>query len=1306
MSNILLVNDNVQDYQIIINACNDITYAITYNQQTDTYDTIFTKYQELVSENNIQVLNHLALVSHGSLSPEFTFLDRENKMLISQYLEDIPTSPSENVENVENEISVIDDPTVEEDILPSEEEEAARVAAEAEDARLIAAAENELFIDEAEEDRVASPEPAELLPHPEDISSESSSDSTNNFIINNLDTWNVFKDFIKKFNIQESLDFLGCAILLSSDWKYTLETLETEQHLNLNIRASDDATGNLKVGADWVLESDNVNIKGLYFDSESIEKWYYTLDTTTFQYTGSVQTYTVPADCASINVALWGADGGSGGYYSYDNNYSRGGTGGYSEGTISVTPGEILYIYVGGRGYNWFNGGNVGYNGTLNYGRPSSNTIASGGWGGATGYGNGGRATKFGMAGGGGASQIRTINNANYTDKTPILILAGGGGGGGNTDSIPPYVLSPGGDGGGTVGETEPTSTQFRSRNAGVGGGQSQGTNAAGSWSGSGDGNASAGFSQVSHNNLQGGGGGGYYGGGQNANSTGGGGGSSYIGHTRLSNANTYTGSEAVTLGLVNPASANPLTGDVDGKKHGYISITVNISTPPFTTPVPISYIYLANLKILYNNSGITNAIGHTPLTSGGLYEFSTHTFTNCGATGHIGPELTDCTSAYSSYGDYVNKPHFFNVIGESGTNGIQVWTVPDTGDYKIDAYGAKGGGTYGDPVNSEGGDGAYIQVRVSLTMGDKYMILCGQKGGAGANVGLGSSGGGGTFFVKGDDYTSVTLSDVIVVAGGGGGRGSAGHGANSGQNGFAGSSDITDGGAGGAYGCGGGGGLLDNGDGNGRDGSGPSGGYSFSNGGRGGTPGNYTNVAGQYGGFGGGGGASVHAGSGAGGIYGGNGTNPYNDNPNGKGGGSHYKGTLLYGSGGFNDDHGKLIITAVNTGGEVARQIYASDIKLSYFTNATFTTGDPVPYSSISIDNHFKGRIFAPPPLYPFTSHTFTNCGKQGRYGPSYTQCINSYGTSGNWWNNTNFFDVLDGLQKWTVPKTGDYLIDAYGAQGGKGWNSPGSNDNGISYNYRSGGFGIRYSGEFSLTEGDVIWICVGQKGMEWNDGLAGTYAHRPGAGGGGSFVVKASPVLATENDILVIAGAGGGGGQWGRGTNGGHATSATHDTSTPVAEGIPFGGGWYATGPPGEGGDPSTSYLALGHPGAGFLTDGVASPGSPYTSYVAQCPRSYVNSSGPNDWDKPLVGGRVTTWMAGQGGFGGGGGTGLGPGGGGGGYSGGDTYGTWSSSGRGYGGGSINNGTNTSYDLDHNYVPNYDGHGKVIITLLSNET
>ena len=114
MSNILLINDNVQDYQKIIDACNDNTYAIAYNQQTDTYDSIFTKYENLVVENNIQVLNHLALVSHGSNNPKFTFLEKENEMLISHYYEDLSTSPLENVENVTSDLN---DPTAEDEFL-------------------------------------------------------------------------------------------------------------------------------------------------------------------------------------------------------------------------------------------------------------------------------------------------------------------------------------------------------------------------------------------------------------------------------------------------------------------------------------------------------------------------------------------------------------------------------------------------------------------------------------------------------------------------------------------------------------------------------------------------------------------------------------------------------------------------------------------------------------------------------------------------------------------------------------------------------------------------------------------------------------------------------------------------------------------------------------------------------------------------------------------------------------------------------------------------------------------------------------
>ncbi|MBR3797980.1 MAG: Ig-like domain-containing protein, partial [Bacteroidales bacterium] len=62
----------------------------------------------------------------------------------------------------------------------------------------------------------------------------------------------------------------------------------------------------------------------------------------TFDYTGDVQTYTVPAGATSLLLEVWGAQGGT---YSYS-----GGNGGYSKGTLnSPTAGSTLYVVVGGQ---------------------------------------------------------------------------------------------------------------------------------------------------------------------------------------------------------------------------------------------------------------------------------------------------------------------------------------------------------------------------------------------------------------------------------------------------------------------------------------------------------------------------------------------------------------------------------------------------------------------------------------------------------------------------------------------------------------------------------------------------------------------------------------------------------------------------------------------------------------------------------------------------------------------------------------------------------------------------------------------
>ena len=52
------------------------------------------------------------------------------------------------------------------------------------------------------------------------------------------------------------------------------------------------------------------------------------------------------------------------------------------------------------------------------------------------------------------------------------------------------------------------------------------------------------------------------------------------------------------------------------------------------------------------------------------LYSISSHTFTNCGATGYNGPTLANCKSSYDT--SWEDDTDFFNVQ----TQGFQEWTV------------------------------------------------------------------------------------------------------------------------------------------------------------------------------------------------------------------------------------------------------------------------------------------------------------------------------------------------------------------------------------------------------------------------------------------------------------------------------------------------------------------------------------------------------------------------------------------------------------------------------------------------------
>ena len=212
---------------------------------------------------------------------------------------------------------------------------------------------------------------------------------------------------------------------------------------------------------------------------------------TTFDYTGAVQTYVVPPGVTTLQVDAVGASGGTS-----DNDAGSciiGGWGGSASGVLTVTPGETLYIYVGGEGFH----GNVG------------------GWNG----GGDACANVSTCAKGGGASDIRQGG----TDFADRVIVAGGGGGaewsgcsgsagdGGGLDGEGGAHPSPGGRNGGG-------GTQIAGGAAGIGGYSGfVGTFGEGGNSGS----HPAGHS--------GSGGGGWYGGGGSAEDGHAGGGSSYI---------------------------------------------------------------------------------------------------------------------------------------------------------------------------------------------------------------------------------------------------------------------------------------------------------------------------------------------------------------------------------------------------------------------------------------------------------------------------------------------------------------------------------------------------------------------------------------------------------------------------------------------------------------------------------------------------------------------------------------------------------------------------------------------------------
>lgn len=243
-------------------------------------------------------------------------------------------------------------------------------------------------------------------------------------------------------------------------------------------------------------------------------------------YTGSDQSFVVPAGVTSLTAKMWGAGGGGG--HAVSGNPPQAVAGGYTTGTISVTPGETLTLVVGQGG---------GYTSAGNTMTPVT-------------YGFGGRGRVGGHTGaGGGGGGLAGIFRGPADQANALLIAAGAGGVWGysaspaqqGTGLVPGYA-------GGLEAVTPHGGQNSPIDNPGGPGTQSQGGKA-GTWTGAEQGTAGAALQGGNGGHVAGGGGAGYFGGGGGAHVGYGGGGSAFLG--------TATNASTIASTGVNPPNAS-----------------------------------------------------------------------------------------------------------------------------------------------------------------------------------------------------------------------------------------------------------------------------------------------------------------------------------------------------------------------------------------------------------------------------------------------------------------------------------------------------------------------------------------------------------------------------------------------------------------------------------------------------------------------------------------------------------------------------------------------------------------------------
>ena len=188
----------------------------------------------------------------------------------------------------------------------------------------------------------------------------------------------------------------------------------------------------------------------------------------------------------------------------------------------------------------------------------------------------------------------------------------------------------------------------------------------------------------------------------------------------------TFSNVQALPSGLTLTGSTGAITGQIAAT--GTTSVTFRLTD---------------NATGLFTDRAI-NIVGES-----GLYNFTSHTFSSY-LTPYVsdpreGPTFAQMKTGYASE-IWEENPAWFNSI----TQGYQIWTIPETGTYRIRARGGRGGKCATGFTYSANlfGRGAEVQADFYFTKNTKIVIIAGRRGedpqSVSGNSNFGNTGGGG----------------------------------------------------------------------------------------------------------------------------------------------------------------------------------------------------------------------------------------------------------------------------------------------------------------------------------------------------------------------------------------------------------------------------------------------------------------------------------------------------------------------------------------------------------------------------------